>query len=109
MDKLRLDLGVAVTEDYALTNLADAPETQINFVRIKPGKALCAHRSNSNVRLIILSGEIAIDLDGKIETVHRGEIAYVPFDTQMQIRNDGSDQAEFVVIKAPHPNQMPAT
>lgn len=105
MEKIRLDMQGEFAEEFKLQRLADADEVQINFVRLKAHKSLPAHNTDSNVRLLVLDGEITLTVDGEVDSLGVCEMAAIAFDTPMQIRNLGNREAAFVVIKAPGPGR----
>ena len=109
MNKTLLNTNHEYTEDFKMVQVANAPEVQINFVRVKAGKSLPAHNANSNVRLLGLEGEITIEIEAGPVQIGTHEIAEVAFGTHMQIKNTQAQDAAFLVIKAPNPSEMKGT
>jgi len=73
---------------------------------LKPGQAVPQHNANSNVHIIILDGEVVINLSGKDITAKKGDLVPVAFKTAMNIKNKSEANATFVIIKTPNPGQM---
>jgi quercetin dioxygenase-like cupin family protein len=106
MEKYKIDDMIEFGEQFILKRLADVPEAQINLVTLPPHQALPAHNTDSNVRLLILKGEISMTVAGEKETLKSHEIAALPFDIHMQLANDGDTPAAFIVIKTPNPSAL---
>ena len=79
---------------------------QLMQVALKPGQAVPQHNANSNVHLLVVKGEIAVTLNGVEKIAVEGALVPVAFKTPMSIVNKSKDNASFLLIKAPHPNQM---
>ena len=73
---------------------------------LKPGQAVPQHNANSNVHIIILDGEVVINLSGKDITAKKGDLVPVAFKTPMNIKNTSEANATFMIIKTPNPGQM---
>ena len=73
---------------------------------LKPGQIVPQHNANSNVHIIILDGEVVINLSGKDITAKKGDLVPVAFKTPMNIKNSSETNATFVIIKTPNPGQM---
>jgi len=103
MAKISIDSQIDFGDTFIRKSLADIPELQMNLVTLPAGQSLPAHNSNSNVRLLVLQGELTVNL-GK-ETVELGshEMADAPIDTPMQIMNQSAAGTAFLVIKTPNP------
>lgn len=106
MEKFALDKMMEFGEQFTLKNLADVPDAQINLVCLNPHQALPAHNTNSNVRLLVLMGELTLTVAGETDTLAFHEMAAIPFDTPMQIQNKSDSNAAFLVIKTPNPSQF---
>jgi len=87
---------VLIDEDYLLLMQA----------ALKPGQSVPQHNANSNVHLLILNGEVIVNLNGEDNTVKEGSLIPVAYKTPMNIRNASHECATFLVIKTPNPNQM---
>lgn len=106
MDKIRLDDLIKFEDDFTARRLVDVPETQINLICLRPGQAVPPHDANSNVRLLVLLGEISLTLGSESETVRTHEMAAAALGTPMRISNSGFENAAFLVIKTPNPAQL---
>jgi quercetin dioxygenase-like cupin family protein len=73
-------------------------------VALKPGQAVPQHIANSNVHIIIIDGEVIINLSGKDTTAKKGDLVPVAKKTPMNIKNKSQANATFIVIKTPNPN-----
>lgn len=86
--------------------LIDEDHLLVMQLAIKPGQDVPAHKANSNVHLLILTGEVVIGLDGKDVKAARGDMVPVAFKTLMHIRNLAGEDATFLVFKTPNPSEM---
>lgn len=84
----------------------EADEIQIMRVRLKPDEALPHHKSNSEVVLLPLEGQVRVETPDADETVQVGHALSVPYETPMDVSNAGEDVVKFLVIKTPHPRVM---
>jgi len=85
-----------VDEDYLLLMQA----------ALKPGQMVPRHNADSNVRLLIIRGEVVVDLAGKKIKALEGDIVPVNPGTPMNIVNQSEKDATFLIIKTPHPEKM---
>jgi quercetin dioxygenase-like cupin family protein len=86
--------------------LVDEDHLMLMQIALKPGQSLPRHNANANVHIIVLDGDLMIDLDGKDIAVKKGDLVPVAYKTPMHIRNESKANATFVVIKTPNPSQM---
>jgi quercetin dioxygenase-like cupin family protein len=73
---------------------------------LKPGQAVPQHNANSNVQIVVLDGEVVINLSGKDIVARQGDLVPVAFKTPMNIKNKSRSNATFLIIKTPNPSQM---
>lgn len=73
---------------------------------LKPGQQVPQHPANSNVHLLIIEGQITVTLDGKDTVAGKGDLLPIPFKTLMSIRNASQENASFLILKSPNPNEM---
>ena len=104
MNKQALHEMMQWNDTFTMQRLADVPEAQINLVCLAPKQEMPAHKANSNVRLMPLVGEITIVLDGQAGKLQQHEMAEVDYGTFMQISNQTTENAAFMVIKTPNPS-----
>jgi quercetin dioxygenase-like cupin family protein len=101
-----LDGAPYVDKGAGKRNLVDKDHLMLMQIALKPGQSLPMHNANANVHIIVLDGDLMIDLDGKDIAVKKGDLVPVAYRTQMHIRNESKANATFVVIKTPNPSQM---
>ncbi len=75
-------------------------------VALKPGQMVPQHMANSHVRIIVLEGDVVINLAGKDIPAKKGDFVPIAFKTPMNIKNLSKEKATFVIIKTPNPSQM---
>ncbi len=103
MSKISIDQEIEFGETFIRKNLADIPELELNLVTLPAGQSLQSHNTNSNVRLLVLQGELTVDLDGEIVKLGLHEMAEALIGTPMQIMNRSNGSTAFLVIKTPRP------
>jgi quercetin dioxygenase-like cupin family protein len=54
-------------------------------LEVPPGLNGVAHRPNREEVLLVLDGEVCVTLDGVRSTLHRGNVAFVPANSELQI------------------------
>lgn len=103
MAKISIDSQIEFGETFVRKNLANIPELQMNLVTLPAGQSLPAHNANSNVRLLVLQGELTVDLNGAIVKLKVHEMADAVTGTPMEIMNQSANNTAFLVIKTPNP------
>jgi quercetin dioxygenase-like cupin family protein len=103
MAKISINSQIEFGESFIRKNLADIPELELNLVTLPAGQSLPKHNANSNVRLLVLQGELAVDLNGEIVELGAHEMADTVIGTPMQIMNRSQAHTAFLVIKTPRP------
>jgi quercetin dioxygenase-like cupin family protein len=103
MAKISIDSEIEFGESFIRKNLADIPELEMNLVTLPAGKSLPAHNANSNVRLLVLQGELTVDPNGQVVKLGLHEMADAAIGTPMQIMNQSAANTAFLVIKTPRP------
>ena len=73
---------------------------------LKPGQQVPQHIANSNVHIVVLDGEIVINLSGKDIIAKKGDLIPVAVKTPMNIKNKSKANATFLIIKTPNPSSM---
>ncbi len=90
--------------DKKIEKIVDDDNLIINHMVLPQGESLPEHFSNSNVYLVIVSGQMILTLDEQnAHRYTRGEIVNIPYHTKMNITNADEDVLEFFVVKAPNP------
>jgi len=107
MDIINLkDKEVFKKEDRGFANLIDEKYLQINLVCLEPGQQVPHHNANSNVTLTVVYGEGTFQVGGDVTKMGTGKLLRVPFQSPMNIKNESKERLVFLVIKAPHPEEM---
>jgi len=75
-------------------------------IALKPGQSVPQHNANSNVHLLVMRGALTVNLNGVDHQAKEGDLFPVDYQTQMIIKNTGSDDAIFLVFKTPNPSEM---
>lgn len=86
--------------------LVDKTHMLMMQAALKPGQMVPQHNANSNVHIIVLEGEVVINLSGKGISAKKGDLVPVAFKTPMNIKNISRANATFLIIKTPNPSQM---
>jgi quercetin dioxygenase-like cupin family protein len=87
-----------------IEKIIDDENVNINHMVLTKGDALPVHYSNSNVYMLIVRGNITLELGGQEEHVYpSGSIVSIPYNTKMGVSNQHDETLEFFVIKAPSP------
>lgn len=87
--------------------VVDEEHLLIMQIALKPQQHVPQHNANSNVRLLVLDGtDVTVTLDGVAAKHTKGDCVPVAHKTPMTIKNTGTDDATFLVIKTPNPSQM---
>lgn len=92
--------------DRGFTNLVDEKYLQINQVCLEAGQQVPRHNGNSNVTLTVVHGEGTFYVGNEVTRMGPGKLLRIPFQSPMSIKNESKDRLAFLVIKAPHPNEM---
>ena len=103
MAKISIDSEIEFGESFIRKNLADTPELEMNLVTLPIGQSLPAHNANSNVRLLVLQGEVTVILSGETIKLTVHEMADAAIGTHMHITNSSTANTAFLVIKTPRP------
>ena len=86
--------------------IVDEKYLLIMQIAIKPGQIVPLHNANSNVNLLILRGSITVTLNGLDTQAREGDLLPVKYQTPMTIKNAGSEDATFLVLKTPNPSEI---
>ena len=93
-------------ENFGRRAVVDEEHLLLMQIALLPGQEVPLHKANSNVHLIVLQGEVRVILDGVSNRAGTGDMLPVAYGTPMQIRNDGTGNTTFLVVKTPHPRVM---
>ncbi len=93
-------------DDRGFANLVEDKYLQINQVCLEQGQQVPQHNANSHVTLIVIHGEGTFQVGNEVSRMGPGKLLRVPFQSPMNIKNESKERLAFLVIKAPHPNEM---
>jgi quercetin dioxygenase-like cupin family protein len=93
-------------EERGFANLIDETYLQMNQVCLEPGQQIPHHNANSNVTLMVVHGEGTFHVGSDVTRMGPGKLLRVPFQSPMSIKNESKERLAFLVIKAPHPNEI---
>lgn len=86
--------------------LIDTNELFLVQIFLKAGQSVPKHNANSNVHILVIEGTINIKLENIDNITQAGIILPVKHLTNMEIFNNFSENASFLVIKTPNPKKM---
>jgi quercetin dioxygenase-like cupin family protein len=95
-------------EGMGSRKVVDEKHVLMMQVALKPGQKVPEHKANSNVHILVLKGAVIANLAGTDVAVKEGDLLPIAFGTVMQIRNDGQNNATFLIVKTPNPSEMTA-
>ena len=93
-------------EKMGSRKLVDEKYLQLMQAALKPGQSVPQHNANSNVHILVVRGEVAIDLDGTEILAKEGALVPVIHKTAMNVKNKSGRDASFLIIKTPNPSEM---
>jgi quercetin dioxygenase-like cupin family protein len=93
-------------EKMGSRKLVDEKYLQLMQAALKPGQSVPQHNANSNVHILVVRGEVVINLDGKDILAKEGSLVPVVHKTSMNIKNKSGRDASFLIIKTPNPSEM---
>ena len=73
---------------------------------LKPGQSVPQHNANSNVHILVVRGEVVINLNGKESLAKEGALVPIIYKTSMNVVNKSNQDASFLIIKTPNPSEM---
>lgn len=92
------------TQEKNVEKIINDGIAMVNHFVLPKGEGLPKHYSNSNVYMIVVQGELSIDLDHQgVHIYEAGTILAIPYNVHMDVNNQTSDLLEMFVIKAPSP------
>ncbi len=86
--------------------VVDEKHLLVMQIALKPGQSVPQHNAKSNVHLLVVRGDLAVNLNGLDNHVKEGDLLPVSYQTPMIIKNTGSIEATFLVFKTPNPSEM---
>lgn len=73
---------------------------------LKPAQSVPQHAANSNVHILVVKGEVVIDLNGVEILAKEGSLVPIAYKTSMNVTNKSDRNASFLIIKTPNPSEM---
>lgn len=87
-----------------IEKLIDDEHVAINHMVLPKGTGLAEHYSNSNVYMIIITGNMTLKLDDHDPHCYTsGQIINIPYHIKMNVNNFDEGILEFLVVKSPNP------
>lgn len=86
--------------------IVDEKHLLVMQLALKPGQIVPQHNANSNVHLLVVRGDLSVDLAGSVHKAKEGDLLPVVYKTPMTIKNSGKENATFLVLKTPNPSEM---
>ena len=94
----------AISDEKHIEKLIDDDPVMINHMILPKGEAVPDHHANSYVHMIIVRGNLTLQLDDQNpHTYTKGTIVNIPYGTFMRVRNEHEAVCEFFVVKSPSP------
>jgi len=93
-------------KDMGRRILVNTDELLMMQAALKPGQSVPHHTSDSNVRILVIEGDIIVTVAKLVHNISKGDLLKVEYDKEMDIENTSSENASFIVIKTPHPKTM---
>ncbi|MCB5249983.1 MAG: cupin domain-containing protein [Candidatus Cloacimonetes bacterium] len=92
------------SNEKVIEKIIDDQNLHLNHAILPKGDRLPEHYSNSNVYLIITRGEMTAQLgDQESNKYSFPSMLNVPYNTKMNIINEGEETLEFFIVKTPNP------
>lgn len=68
------------------------------------GESLPIHKTNANVYMTVLRGTLSIGLENeKSKRYEPLKLLNIPYDTLMDVKNEGNSPLELIIVKTPVP------
>jgi quercetin dioxygenase-like cupin family protein len=96
-----------LSQEKVIEKLIEDDNVAINHMILRKAEALPLHRANSNVYMIVARGEVTLALDEQEPHAYpAGSIVLIPYQTRMDVSNQGEALLELFVVKSPSPKHM---
>ncbi len=96
-----------VSNEKVIERIIDYDAVGINHMVLPKGEGLPIHFANAPVYMIVVRGEITLELDEQDPHAYpAGSILEIPYQTKMDVRNLQDEVTELFVVKAPGPRSM---
>ncbi|TFG78841.1 MAG: hypothetical protein E4H23_07050 [Chrysiogenales bacterium] len=93
-------------EKMGSRKLVDEKYLLLMQAALKPGQSVPQHHANSNVHILVVRGEVVINLDGTESLAREVSLLPVSHQTAMNIKNQSAQDASFLIMKTPNPSEM---
>jgi quercetin dioxygenase-like cupin family protein len=92
------------SDSKLVEKIIDDDAAMINHMILNKGDCLPEHKSNSNVYMIVVRGNLTLQLAENPEKHYsNGSVINIPYDIKMNVSNQHDEQVEFFVVKSPSP------
>jgi quercetin dioxygenase-like cupin family protein len=99
--------GFSIKNDKTFEKLVEDDQLAINHIILNKGDDVPTHKTNSNIYILIIRGELTVGFANKETRIYTsGQLVKVPFCVEMNMVNSADDPVEFFVIKSPSPKHM---
>lgn len=96
-----------LSDSKIIERIISDDNVDINHMILPKGDAIPEHYTNSNVYMIVVKGNISLQLGKQDEhTYPAGSIIAIPYKVKMNGCNNHEEVLEFFVVKAPSPKMF---
>lgn len=90
----------SLTDKDLFENVISDDNLKLNHVIIESGKVFPRHKTDAQVYIIILKGELSIEIgDQEGKRFGVGDVINIPFDIETTLGNKGNEITEVFVVK----------
>ena len=90
----------SLTDKDLFENVISDDNLKLNHVVIESGKVFPRHKTDAQVYIIILKGELSIEIgDQEEKRFGAGDVINIPFDIETTLGNKGNEVTEVFVVK----------
>lgn len=90
----------SLTDKDLFENVISDDNLKLNHVIIESGKVFPRHKTDAQVYIIILKGELSIEIgDQEEKRFGVGDVINIPFDIETTLGNKGNEITEVFVVK----------
>ncbi len=94
-------------DEKVIERILDEKAIGINHMILRPGDRLPEHYSNAPVYMVVVRGQISLQLDEQDRHDYAaGNIITIPHNTKMNVTNESDQITEIFVLKAPGPTSF---
>ncbi|NMB45177.1 MAG: cupin domain-containing protein [Firmicutes bacterium] len=97
----------SLTDEKLIERIIEDDNVGINHMVLPKGAALPEHYSNSHVYMVVIRGQVTLQLNDQEEHHYpSGSMINIPYKTKMNVSNQDAEPVELFVIKAPSPRHF---